>query len=341
MTADQQFPETDASADDTVLSALRSANPVDATTIDAGNDAAEAMLAGVLADNQRYEAYRAPTATGAAPRRWGAMVAVAAVVALIAGAVAVFAPVGSSPALAAVQQAATNAASASSGQALTDFSVDGRAEGESGSLSGRLTVTFDGEDLMATAEVDELPEQMSEADASFLADAEMRYVDGTLYVTEDGQSWMAAETPTMVAESMLSYMDGRKVLGMVSDLTDVEEIGTETVLDAPTTHYRGLVDLSEAATSGAEWLPPMVAQADDHLDGQATIDLWVGDDDLLRRVSVVGNLAPSDVDDGSVGAEYRVTTDFVELGQDQSITVPEGSIEQFDLENIDPGDMEG
>ena len=78
---------------------------------------------------------------------------------------------------------------------------------------------------------------------------------------------------------------GAGQLAYLSEVADVEEVGTETVRDAETTHYRFTTDLAELAESGPEELRSSFEQMIE-ITGSDEIptEVWIDGDDRVRRL---------------------------------------------------------
>jgi hypothetical protein len=109
---------------------------------------------------------------------------------------------------------------------------------------------------------------------------------------------------------------------------DIEELGKEEVRGVETTHYRATVDLDEAAEQGAE-----VGELSDEMREQLQaeiermkaqtgletlpVDVWVDEEDLLRRMEMDVNFA---VEGEQVGMD--TTMDFFDFGVDVRVARP-------------------
>jgi hypothetical protein len=109
---------------------------------------------------------------------------------------------------------------------------------------------------------------------------------------------------------------------------DIEELGKEEVRGVETTHYRATVDLEEAAEQGAE-----IGELSDEMREQLQaeiermkaqtgldtlpVDVWVDEDDLLRRMKMDLSFA---VEGEQVGMD--MTMDFFDFGVDVRVARP-------------------
>jgi len=137
--------------------------------------------------------------------------------------------------------------------------------------------------------------------------------------------------------------DGTEVLKILGQAGDVTTVGTESVRGVDTTHYRGTLDVAAA-------LGQLSADERAKIEGQLSqvgidpkainfpVDVWIGQDDLVRRVQVgvdgsqfAGTAAPT----GGVNA--TVTVELYDFGAPVDITIP--SADQ--VFNLDAGALKG
>jgi len=330
---------------DALLDALRAADPVDPATLPAGDSAqarqvlAAAFTADALdtaAEPAAAEVVElAPTGTDggpeavrfvpppvvnrrrprAVPSPRGRLLAAsaAAVAVIVAGTVALL-PGGTSPALAAV----ADTASVSSGRVTTTLSVESNgSQAESGSAT--LEAVFEGSDVAVT--VSDVTSSSDPGVADRASQLEGRIVDDSVYI-RDGETWRSAPGGSLASTTAKKFLDPRAVLDTVKDLTDITDLGPATIDGVETTHYRGVVDLG--GESVASWLASMDPSAEKvKAEGEATVDLYVGADGLLRHLDVKGNAQDPDSTDG---ATFTLTTVFSDLGADLDVEAPADAV---------------
>lgn len=114
----------------------------------------------------------------------------------------------------------------------------------------------------------------------------------------------------------LSYLQG--VAGTVT------EVGTEAVDGIDATHYKAELDLAKLMAAAGDKLSPeaksrMQSQMD-KVSGTMPVEVWVGSDGLVRRVTLSFDLSAM----GMAGAKGSMafTMDFTDLGQPVVVTVP-------------------
>ncbi|WP_435615621.1 hypothetical protein [Streptomyces coelicoflavus] len=139
---------------------------------------------------------------------------------------------------------------------------------------------------------------------------ELRFVDGSLYVHGEavdteflkGASWFSADRAVWGGASydnnshglLPRQLEGSPIVqsAMLTASKDVRRIGTDTIEDVPTTHYRGTVTTDgiraarDAATDEAA-RERQIGSLDQfyamRLEDTLTMDLWVGDDNRTKR----------------------------------------------------------
>lgn len=323
---------------DPLLQRLRADDPVAGSDFDgADSERAQAILARITSRPGEFTPYGQPDSGPAVDpsaadrrrtgRRWPLVAAVAAGAALLIGAVAALVPSNAEPALAVVQAAADDTAGAETGRVVTAFDVQGRHENEAGALAGTITTEFADDDLTVSIDIDESRStEIPAGEVAQLEQARTRLVAGVLYVTPDGIQWYGIQAPAMVSDGIARLTDTRTMLDQIETLVEVEEVGSATVNGTETTHYRSEVDLNDQSLAESGWLPgegPVDVQA----EGVMEIDLYVDDDGLMRRITLTGDVSPTDPTiEGA--ATFAVTTDFVDLGSDITIEAPEGAVMQ-------------
>lgn len=315
---------------DDVMNALRAADPVDPGQLPAAdNPQAQNLLRQAMADpwaadqqlaDQPVHFVPAPQVnrkhkTAAARYRGRGLVAVAAAVVLIVAGFLVFSPNGTTPALAAVHNAAAETAAVRSGRVTTTFDLTGApTDGTAGSGGGTLNAVFSGQDASVSL-------SGVHADDPSVADhvqgVESRLVNGVVYVN-DGQQWMSLPANGLITSTVSSYLNPRTVLDAVNKLATAEKIGPATMDGVEVTHYRSVVDLG--GQSVASWIAGLAPEMEPiKADGQATVDTYIDADGLLRHLDVAGQAKDPA---GSGSGTFSVTTVFSDLGSKLSIEAP-------------------
>ncbi len=110
---------------------------------------------------------------------------------------------------------------------------------------------------------------------------------------------------------------------------DVRRIGTETIDDTRTTHYRGTVtgDGISAARDAAANRAARERQIDNldqfmalRIDGTLTMDLWIGDDNHTKQFRMRGDTFAAQ--DGTDGDPLDLTITFLDVNQPVTVEAP-------------------
>ncbi len=256
-----------------------------------------------------------PSSTAARHRGRGLVAAAAAVILVFAG-LLVFSPNSTSPALAAVQNAAAETAGFSSGRSTTTFSIND-AQGQTsttGSASGTLAGAFSGTSVSLAVNASASGESLVGDQAGSV---ETRLVDNKVYV-KNGDRWLVTDADGLFAPAIVAYLDPRSVLTTVRKLTTTNEIGPATIDGLAVTHYQSVVDLSQQSLDS--WIPGLgLAKEPVEAEGEATIDVYVDSDGVLRHLDVNGEARDPN---GTGSAKFTLTTVFSDLGGDIAIDAP-------------------
>jgi hypothetical protein len=272
-----------------------------------------------------------PVVEHLAPRRSSlgrsraALVSVAAAVLLLVGGLAVFAPENTPSALAAVHSAAAAADDADTGRITTTFTVDGSFEEDGQTASEMHTATFEAE-YSGSDIAFSLTSSESDSDAGFdagdLPFTEGRLVDDVLYFNSAGR-WLGVDTDGFLGSIVSDFVDPRVVLEKVQELTEATEVGEVTIDGQTVTHYQSVVDLGDESLSQSGWLGFEAGDLDG--EGEVTVDLYVGSDDILSRLDLSG-----DVQEGADSGTFEVSMRFTDIGSDIEVEAPAGAV------NFDP-----
>lgn len=130
----------------------------------------------------------------------------------------------------------------------------------------------------------------------------------------------------------LAPSDLADTLGPLEDAGEVTEVGREEVGGADTTHYTVEVDPSAGSTGGAGGAAGALLGEFGSLG--ATLDVWIDDEGLIRRIEAVGDAADFDGEDLAPGLDEGTITfvlEFGGLGEPADIEPPPAD-EVFDLD---------
>jgi hypothetical protein len=321
---------------DELLRQLAAADPVERATVPvASDDTPRTLLENIMNEPAHtgpgsvsvLNATSTANTHGGSPRRSSlggraSLVAVAAAVIVLLGGVLVFAPDNAQPALATVHSAAAATADADTGRIVSTFSVDAddNESDESLSLNGSLDAAYAGSDIEVNVEASGLADNMPFDELPL---NRFRLVDDVIYLDMDG-SWMSLDTNGLLGDVVADYVDPRSVLEQVEELTETTEVGSVDIDGQSTTHYQSVVDLADETVSESGWAGHEAFPVE--AEGEVTVDLYVGDNDLLRRLEMSGDLA--DGGDGESGT-FNLVMDFVDIGADITVEAP-ADAEEFD-----------
>lgn len=307
---------------DDLLARLEAADPVEASTLPNADDpGAQQVLSGILDDSRpvvELPQVAGLNRYGRDPRRWRtSLMAAAAVFILVAGFV-LFSPDNTTPALAAVHQAARTTAEVDSGRVSTIFTLEGTDGTSSETVSGELQGSFSGADVAFEVNFEEgLEDDLVGNDVGLPSTVEGRMIDGILYGYDGGQ-WYSVDTGGLIGQQLVDFIDPRSVLETVEELIETEEVGPATVNGVATTQYRSIVDLGGDSLAGSGWLA--LQQVDIEADGEIIVDLYVDGDGVLRQFDITGDVQAPEGEEGA--ATFLVQTTFFDLGADISIEAP-------------------
>lgn len=193
------------------------------------------------------------------------------------------------------------------GQQLTSTS-EGVVDLSSGDSEATLSIELPGQppqevDVIATSDVAYLG---AEGLPGAPPDAEWLSID--LQATGE-QLGLDIEALRQNGASQLSYL---------TQSSDIEEVGTETVRDVDTTHYRFTTDLADLAESGPEELRSSYQSLID-LTGLETIptEVWIDDDDLVRRLQL-----EVEIDQGGQQVNQTTTVEYFDFGVEVDVEAP-------------------
>ncbi len=318
---------------------LRSANPVtdtDKTTLnhdqmlraitrDNAAHLAPAVEATPAADRPVFspppsrEAVSAEVSRGPRTRRVLAGVAAAGLVGAMGFGVASLIPASSTPAAAAMVNAATATEAADSGTVMLTFSLEGGTDAESLSLFTR----FDGDDLSAS---------FAGAQGPFASEVptglEARIVDGEIFAS-DGQSWYHVDDPR--ARTALELAGFPINVGDAAAAVSEIVTATDGVVEVEPGRFTGTVTAAELREVAAD--NPSVSVFTDQIlgstisgsefdDEEISIDMRVDENGAIDVISV-GTVAQASETNGlDEDVSGTLVIDFEDLGSEQVIERP-------------------
>lgn len=143
---------------------------------------------------------------------------------------------------------------------------------------------------------------------------EMRTLDGTLYMkmpTAGEERWLASPLPEGGIASGMTQADPTSYLELMKAVSsDVDEVGTENVRGVRTTHYRFDIDPKKVESPSPQFSPADLTAA-----GIETLplDVWVGPDDLPRRIRMAL---------GAAGSDIKIDIEMYDYGKPVNVEAP-------------------
>lgn len=180
------------------------------------------------------------------------------------------------------------------------------------SLSGAYDLDADASDveldlsgLAALLAGEATPAEADMIGSAFAEPVQLRTIGDTAWVrwgmlgamfgattADGGTAWIEAEVDEAASMTDQFGVDSPEspadLLSVLSDLdATVTEVGRETVRGVDTTHYRAVIDLEAAAGNlTPEERAELEAELPAEISGELPIDVWLGEDDLLRRLVI-------------------------------------------------------
>jgi hypothetical protein len=109
----------------------------------------------------------------------------------------------------------------------------------------------------------------------------------------------------------------------VSD--DIEELGAEEVRGEPTIHFRAAIDLGRALEQVPEALRPQVEAQLGALGDTLPVEVWLGGDGLVRRLSMdmAELLATASAESGQELEGGAMVIEYFDYGADVDVDIPD------------------
>jgi hypothetical protein len=196
------------------------------------------------------------------------------------------------------------------------------------SLQGQeLTTTLEGDVDLASGDSDStlelsLPGQATQSSQLITKDS-IAYIESSAFPgAPTDTEWISIDFAAVGAQMGINLeafrQNGAGQLAYLSEVTDVEEVGTETVRDAETTHYRFVTDLAALAENGPEALRPSYEQLME-LTGAEEIptQVWIDGDDLVRRI-----VTDFEIDQQGQQVTQQSTIEYFDFGVEVDVESP-------------------
>jgi hypothetical protein len=204
-----------------------------------------------------------------------------------------------------------------------------------------LTTTLEGTVDLASGDSDStlelsLPGQETQSSQLITKDSIAYIESGAFPGAPTDTEWISIDFEAVGAQMGINLeafrQNGAGQLAYLSEVADIEEVGTETVRDAETTHYRFVTDLTALAENGPEELRSSYEQLI-QITGAEEIptQVWIDGDDLVRRI-----VTDFEIDQQGQQVSQQSTIEYYEFGVEVDVQPPPES-ETVDITELGGG----
>ena len=190
-----------------------------------------------------------------------------------------------------------------------------------------LTTTLEGTVDLASGDSDStlelsLPGQEAQSSQLITKDSIAYIESGAFPGAPTDTEWISIDFEAVGAQMGINLeafrQNGAGQLAYLSEVADVEKVGTETVRDAETTHYRFVADLAALAENGPEELRPSYEQLI-QITGAEEIptQVWIDGDDLVRRI-----VTDFEIEQQGQQISQQSTIEYYEFGVEVDVQPP-------------------
>jgi hypothetical protein len=181
--------------------------------------------------------------------------------------------------------------------------------------------------------------KVPDPDSDGLTEMEM-VMDGSVFYMRssvfgslpDGRDWMSFDMSVAAGLEMPVPAEGdpKDELQMLEAATGVRKLGKEQVRGVQTTHYGGVVDVSEQASSLRELGAEDLATRVEEKGAPARLEVWIDAEGLTRRMRILST-EPAEGDEGPTTVDMRM--EFFDCGTIAAIELPDED-EVFDATSM-------
>ena len=209
---------------------------------------------------------------------------------------------------------------------------------------GEGVTRFDGSAMAATFEI-LMPPSSGEA---VIEPTEIRVVDGAMYVQgealgapEDQWLHMGPTSGLTGADPTGFGTDPSRTLEHLRSVGDVETVGTETVREVATTHYRTSTPLGRLVEEQLDELAsePALPEGwlEENADVEVGIEAWIADDGLVRRMRTAMELPgpPMGAGASSITVSTEVVLELYDFGVAVDVEAPPAD-QVIEMDELDP-----
>jgi hypothetical protein len=159
--------------------------------------------------------------------------------------------------------------------------------------------------------------------AQLITDGATGYIEASAFpgAPTDAQ-WISIDFESVGAQMGINVeafrQNGAGQLAYLSEVAEVEEMGTETVRDVETTHYRFTADIAALAESGPEELRSSYEQLVEITGAEEVpTEVWIDGDDRVRRIV-------TEVEIEQQGQQFtqQSTVEYYEFGVELDVQPP-------------------
>ena len=207
------------------------------------------------------------------------------------------------------------------GTAGVEFEQVSDVQGQQLTTTSEGVVDFESGDSEATVSV-QLPGQEAQ-EVDLITKGSVAYMEaGALPDVPANAKWLSIDLEKSGQELGVNIealrQNGASQLAYLTQTSNVEEVGTESVRDVETTHYSFTTNLADLAANGPEELRASYQSVMD-LTGLETIpsEVWVDDDDLVRRLSF-----EVEIEQGGQQIAQTTTIEYFDYGVEVDVQAP-------------------
>lgn len=185
-----------------------------------------------------------------------------------------------------------------------------------------------------------------------MAKMEMRTDGRTIYMKLPNAQQLGLPTPWLKMDldsmaglqglgqlSQMNNTDPTSSMEMLRGVADVEEIGSEDIRGAATTHYRATIDIDKAIEDAPADMKKQLQTQFEALGSEAIpADVWIDDEGRLRRQDISMDLSKAQgaAGGGQGPTEVKVSIEMYGFGTDVDVQPPPAS-EVTDFADIQGG----
>ncbi|MPZ90230.1 MAG: hypothetical protein GEU68_01125 [Actinobacteria bacterium] len=159
--------------------------------------------------------------------------------------------------------------------------------------------------------------------AELITDGATGYIEASAFPGAPTDSrWISIDFESVGAQMGINVeafrQNGAGQLAYLSEVAEVEEVGTETIRDVETTHYRFTADIAALAESGPEELRSSYEQLVEITGAEEVpTEVWIDGDDRVRRIV-------TEVEIEQQGQQFtqQSTVEYYEFGVELDVQPP-------------------